>query len=379
MATRRLFSNRIAESGKTRSLPERERKIKMEKNNEQIKNIWKPLCLVFAALLAFSWVFFGFLYSKGGVDFSTLENPEQNYTASGGAIIGESTGNGVQIMSVQIPAESYVEYGISPMAESAYQLTATVYPATATDKTIDWSVAWSDASASWASGKTVTNYVTVTPTSDGSLTANVACLQAFGAKIKVVASSRENPEITAECAVDYAQRCPSPLFSAAGLSVPNHGLDSDLMSFNKDSKNLTMRLYPDWTETGKRKISFSNTFITYTVSDTFSASYGLRQSQDLKTALSLYGIFGAEYVDVTDDFTPNQELFEFLFEDVYGDSEKMNDLITCLANCDTHYTLEVRIKGKYSKESFDIPLKINTSGFLTSVTSVTFDEEQHIF
>ena len=46
--------------------------------NDSVKNVWKSLCIVFAALLALSWVFFGFLYSKGGVDFSTLENPEQN-------------------------------------------------------------------------------------------------------------------------------------------------------------------------------------------------------------------------------------------------------------------------------------------------------------
>ena len=48
--------------------------------NDSVKNVWKPLCIVFAALLALSWVFFGFLYSKGGVDFSTLENPKQVQT-----------------------------------------------------------------------------------------------------------------------------------------------------------------------------------------------------------------------------------------------------------------------------------------------------------
>lgn len=101
----------------------------MERNDEQIKNVWKPLCIVFAALLALSWVFFGFLYSKGGVNFSTLENPEQNYVADGGgAIIGESTGNGVSLMSAKISPEDFAVNGVSPLAESAYQLTATNYP-----------------------------------------------------------------------------------------------------------------------------------------------------------------------------------------------------------------------------------------------------------
>ena len=179
----------------------------MEKNNEQVKNVWKPLCIVFAALLALSWVFFGFLYSKGGVNFSTLENPEQNYTANGGGmLVGESTGNGAQIMSVQIPAENYAEYGISAMAETAYLLTATITPESATNKAVDWSVAFVNPASEWATGKTVTDYVTVTPTADGALTANVECKKAFGEQIKVTVTSRNNAEATAECTVDYARK-----------------------------------------------------------------------------------------------------------------------------------------------------------------------------
>ena len=306
-------------------------------------NGYKILSFVLAALLAAVAIVELVLWR---LDYIVFQNPnaqEQTVGTQDGMLL--TPGNSERMtMSVS--------RALAANGEETVTLTATITPENATNKQIDWSVAWSDATASWANGKTVTDYVTVTPTSDGAASATVKNLQAFGAKIKVIASSREDPEITAECTVDYAQRCPSPLFSATGLSVPNHGLDSDLMSFNKDSKNLTMRLYPDWTETGKRKITFSNTFMTYTVSDTFTATYGLRQSQDLKTALSLYGIVGAEYTDVTDDFTPNQELFEDLFEGVNGDSEKMNDLITCLANCDTHYTLEVRIKGKYSEGYF---------------------------
>ena len=333
-------------------------------------NGYKILSIVLAALLAAVAIVELVLWR---LDYIVFQNPnaqEQTVGTQDGMLL--TPGNSERMtMSVS--------RALAANGEETVTLTATITPENATNKQIDWSVAWSDASASWANGKTVTDYVTVTPTSDGAASATVKNLQAFGAKIKVIASSREDPEITAECTVDYAQRCPSPLFSATGLSVPNHGLDSDLMSFNKDSKNLTMRLYPDWTETGKRKITFSNTFMTYTVSDTFTATYGLRQSQDLKTALSLYGIVGAEYTDVTDDFTPNQELFEDLFEGANGDSEKMNDLITCLANCDTHYTLEVRIKGKYSEESFDIPLKINTSEFIAEVNGVELDQEEIVF
>ena len=91
-------------------------------------------------------------------------------------------------------------------ASEGITLTATVSPETADNKAVDWAVLFVNPSSSWASGKTVTDYVTVTPTSDGALTANVNCLKAFGEQIKVTVTSRVNPEAKAECTLDYARR-----------------------------------------------------------------------------------------------------------------------------------------------------------------------------
>ena len=124
----------------------------------------------------------------------------------GGMIVGESEGSGIKLMSTKIAVADYEAYGISPMAESAQQLTATITPANATDKTVDWAVKWKDANSAWAKGRTVTDYVTVTPTSDGSLTANVECKQAFGEQVQVVCTSRQNTEASATATVDYAKR-----------------------------------------------------------------------------------------------------------------------------------------------------------------------------
>ena len=166
----------------------------MERNDEQIKNVWKPLCIVFAALLALSWVFFGFLYSNGNVSFD-LKAEQPNMTAGSGAIIGESVGNGVTVKTAKIPVSEFAAYGVSPLAEAAYTLTATITPSNATNKALDWSVSFVNPESEWASGKTVTDYVTVTPTADGALTASVACLKDFGEQIKVIATSRDNPAI----------------------------------------------------------------------------------------------------------------------------------------------------------------------------------------
>lgn len=78
------------------------------------------------------------------------------------------------------------------------RLTATVYPSTATNKLVDWSVAWGDSS----SGGSVTDYVTVTPDADGSTNATVTCYQPFSGVIVITVTTRESG-YTAECLVTY--------------------------------------------------------------------------------------------------------------------------------------------------------------------------------
>lgn len=65
---------------------------------------------------------------------------------------------------------------------------ATVLPATAANKQVDWSVEWGDEEAEGD----VSQYVTVTPASDGGTTATVTCKQAFTGTILVIATTRES-------------------------------------------------------------------------------------------------------------------------------------------------------------------------------------------
>ncbi len=317
-------------------------------------------------------------WDKFKTDEEQTEQTEET-TAAGGAIIGESIGSGIKITSAKIAMADYADNGISSMAETAYQLRATVTPDSATNKAVDWSVSFVDPSSGWANGKDVSDYVTVTPVSDGALTANVECLQAFASQIKVTVSSRENPQIKAECTVDYAMRCPSPTFSTGGFSVPGYGLFSPI-SFSKDSSTISLPIYPDFTETGKNKITFTNFFVTYTLPDTFTATYQLKISEDLKGLLTVHSILGDDLIDVTEDFTPNRSLFEKMFGDnVYGNSEKMDDLVTDLSLCDVDFTIEISLVGTYSQEHFSIPLNIDTSKFTIDISSIVFDKTQLVF
>lgn len=85
-------------------------------------------------------------------------------------------------------------------------LTATVEPDTASDKTVDWSVRFMNGESEWAAGKNAEDYVLAVPQSDGATTAQVICQQPFGEQIVITVTSRENPDITAECTVDFVKR-----------------------------------------------------------------------------------------------------------------------------------------------------------------------------
>lgn len=267
----------------------------MERNNEQIKNVWKPLCLVFAALLALSWVFFGFLYSNGNVSFD-LKAEQPNMTAGSGAIIGESVGNGVTVKTAKIPVSEFAAYGVSPLAEAAYTLTATITPSNATNKALDWSVSFVNPESEWASGKTVTDYVTVTPTADGALTASVACLKDFGEQIKVIATSRDNPAISAACTVDYVAR-------VTGLTVELYkdGYDGTLVSGSNGDTPLVI----PFNDTERLDLLLTPQLSAGTMEDTFT--YTGKFVLDVSAIIALGTVDFSAYGEITDTY----ELFNF--------------------------------------------------------------------
>ena len=149
--------------------------------------------------------------SNGFQDWGRLSAPEQVQTngaeeVKSGFEVSNVQENGIRLMRATIDETNYEDYGISPLAESAITLTATITPSNATYKQVDWSVRWKNASSTWASGKTVTDYVTVATATDGAGTATVSCLKAFGEQIEVVATARDNTTRTATCTVDYRKR-----------------------------------------------------------------------------------------------------------------------------------------------------------------------------
>ena len=133
-----------------------------------------------------------------------------NDKADAGLIItpGEVQGDMISLLAGPISSSTAGSFGFV----REYTLTVVLNDDCPDDmKAIDWSIAWKDPSSEWATGKVVTDYVTVTPTSDGALTATVkniiksgipAKLMSFSEQIIVTAASRVRPELKATATVD---------------------------------------------------------------------------------------------------------------------------------------------------------------------------------
>lgn len=208
----------------------------MSKRRAKAKG-WKALCLILALVLVIATVL-GVLQfcTPAGKKlrpsewFSKTEAPKPQ-EETGGLEILPDEGNGIALMSAEIAREAYAENGISEEADGAKRLTATVTPANADDVYIEWSVNWIDLTNSAVANLPVTDYVTITPTEEGALTANAVCLQAFPYAIQIKATLR-NTAYSASCRVDYIKKVDD--FSISGFYLIKPNLTSPGASPNRE-------------------------------------------------------------------------------------------------------------------------------------------------
>ena len=99
-------------------------------------------------------------------------------------------------------------------------LTATVQPATAANVGYTWSVDFKNASSAWATGKSVSDYVTVTQDSNNELKATVTCKKAFGEQVVVKIKSKYT-SASATCTVDYMKRVEKVTLT---INMKDHGV-----------------------------------------------------------------------------------------------------------------------------------------------------------
>ena len=200
---------------------------------------WNPFC----------W--FGHMYDNNicvrcGAD-KPAEDPAELEQANGSVVIETISSQSMKLLAA--PAEAAAN------EEERYTLTAIIQPESADDKRVEWTIGWKNADSLWAIGKNVTDYATITPTSEYALTASCSILQDFGEQIIVTVRSLDNAEATAKCTIDYVQRITSFTFNIPYLSSTttpftyeieycNYTIAaevsfdvSDVLSFNEDFEN----------------------------------------------------------------------------------------------------------------------------------------------
>ena len=317
--------------------------------------------------------------------------PDEEQTQEGGAIITEGESNGIKLMSAKISPENYDEYGISPMAETAYQLTATITPENATNKAVDWTIAWAGyghggdsnegggiivpelravtaSSESWVDGKTVTDYVTVTPTSDGALTANVECLQAFGAQVKITVTSRDNTAVKAT--VDYTEKL-SSVKATFGSTVLTDGMTK---SFDLDASGQPAEVW-----------KFDYTTSAHTIADEYTTTVKISFADGVSAVESAVGV---EFTWAGETITSGMPSFDKTFFDkvfvtesgaVSSNPTQYNKLVSALSAGVTLFEVEVSTTGEYGNKTDTYTINVASDGLNIRVEGIELGDTSIIF
>lgn len=144
---------------------------------------------------------------KPGEDKPGIDNPDTDKPGEGTTAVCYDENGNLLKSGVRYAFQNSLNFAeASASATDGVTMTATIIPASALDKRVNWSVEWVDSTSEWAKGKTVTDYVTVTADTTDSRIATVNCSAPFGSQIKVVATSVANEQATANCLVDYYKK-----------------------------------------------------------------------------------------------------------------------------------------------------------------------------
>ena len=355
----------------------------MARYNDNSSLGWKILSL-FLTLILIAGVITGVVFwQKGNIQFIPVgqeqtdeqpDNEEQPNEDSGKPATGE---NGEELpadQTIPMPMAMAFRSAAALDGESAaydsVTLTATVKPNDATNKAVDWSIAFVNPSSEWATGKTVTDYVTVTPQSDGSTTATVQCLQPFGEQIKVVVTSRSNTKAKAECSVDFVKR-------AIGLSI-NFVSAANNVTANSSSPEVVIP--SNFSNLHNGGVTIEET--AGTITDEFSYNVKIKGNDDTASAFNSQSggaIISAKEFAFTSDITLTSEYLFMRSQDVtyyveYGGERFFGGTSGGVVDCVGGNTYDFSVKSLTGGE-IDFSVKVMASGEKT--VRFSFGDELH--
>ena len=220
--------------------------------------------------------------------------------------------NGISLMSLTIPVSQYAAYEISPAAETARTVTATVSPDNeAANTKIKWELSWKNAASEWATGKEVTDYVSLQTNADDlmeSKTCTVSCAQAFGEQIILKAIAVDDETKFATCNVDYIRQVKSASVSIGDVSV-NLGGNTD----------ITIAIRRDYNGAGGKVTVTPIYGDVYTLENEFTATASLTRPHNDSAYYGLYYVKEVRPKENPENYYVTRLTYD-MDEDIIGDS-----------------------------------------------------------
>ena len=121
-------------------------------------------------------------------------------------------------------------------AESGYveeTVTAILTPSTVANKAVDWSIEWADNAP--LKNSAISDYLTVTPDSDGSLTAKVRCYKSFRGSSAVLYVTSRNSGAKGSCIVYFVGKPSSLTVDTSKLTMKARGTLQDVYCLSNGS------------------------------------------------------------------------------------------------------------------------------------------------
>lgn len=350
----------------------------MEKN----KTIKRLSAVLFAVLLIAALVLS--VLTKGFTDWRFgKEQPAVN-DLNNNVVVTPQEGNGGIRLMAEFQPEITGSDDDSDYEGATLTITATVSPDNSADNTgLDWSMAFKNPSSAWATGKTLADYMTLTPSGTdaaGSKTVSVKCLKPFGEQIVITATSQDNPEVTASCTADFAQRVESATLKFGDLNV-NLGGDT----------NVKWELNPNGTGVGGATNVTMEKSDVYTLAEEFTYTVKAESSytEDNQFTLNGEGVSVTAPGDITESgLTFNYALFEttqmMIFdriEDFVFDKATVSELIPYFSNITNGHVLNIRLTVTGAHSVTEYTSKIMVVGYTNSsvISDIQVDTPNLVF
>ena len=349
----------------------------MEKN-KTIKRLSAVLfAVLLIAVLVLSVLTKGFTDWRFGKELPVSESLDSNVV-----ITPQESDGGIRLM---VNFEPGITQDDEPDYESeTLTITATVSPDNSADNTgLDWSMAFKNPASEWATGKTLSDYMTLTPSGEdaaGSKTVSVKCLKPFGEQVVITATSQDNPEVTASCTADFAQRVESVTLKFGDLNV-NLGGDT----------NVKWELNPNGAGVGGATNVTMEKSDVYTLAEEFTYTVKAESSytEDNQFTLNGEGVSVTAPGDITESgLTFNYALFEttqmMIFdriEDFVFDKATVSELIPYFSNITNGHVLNIRLTVTGVHSVTEYTSKIMVVGYTNSsvISDIQVDTPNLVF